>query len=104
MRNVALEFGFGLAGGLKIQPIESLEALAPNNLQRRRWAASPKRHAQCGNRLEEVGSEESAVPNDIRAPIMTDDDRLPFVESVDQRNHVADEIENRISLNRFGRA
>lgn len=46
---------------------------------------------------EHVGPEQRGMPSHRRAPVMADDDGLLLPKRRDQRDHVADGIENAVS-------
>ena len=78
--------------------------LSRKRIERPAAAAERRRNAQARDGGENIGPEQRGVPGDRRAPVMADDDRLLFAERRDQRDHVADSVEDAVGVDVGGRA
>src|SRR5207237_332410 len=91
--------GLGYALCLEVLPIEIDDATFAQAFERPAAAAEGRRDTQAGDLGEHVRAEHRRMPSDRRAPIMTDNDRLSLAERRDQRDHVADIVEDAIGRN-----
>ena len=102
---VALELRLGDAGLLEIELVElrRLGSAASCARWRRRGLSRRNGTLKAATPRKRVRAAERRVPGDRRAPVVPDDRRaLRRRERVDDTNHVADEMEQRIGLDRFG--
>ena len=97
-RGVALELGFGNAGRLEIELVEESVVRLGHRRRRPGLAARPERHAEPDHAAEAVRTQQRRVPGDRRAPIVPGDHRRLGTERVEQADHVADEMEERVLL------
>src|SRR6202158_532259 len=94
--NIALELALCDARRLKVLPIEIGDSAFAQTIERPATASARRGDAPARNGGETIGAEQRGVPGDRRAPVMTDDDRLLFAKRGDQRDHVADGIEDAV--------
>jgi hypothetical protein len=97
-RDVTLEFRLGHTGRLEVLPIEIGDAAFAQAFQWPAAAAEGWGHAEAGDLGEHVRAEHRRMPGDRRAPIMTDNDRLLLAERRDQRDHVADIVDDAVGV------
>ena len=88
---------------LEIELIELRILGARHQAGRRRLAARPERHAKRCDRPEAVGPHESGLPGDAGAPIMPDDDGGRRAQGIENADHVADEMQDRVLVDRLRR-
>ena len=101
--DVLLQLGLGHAGLLEVLQVEVGDA---ELLQRRQEVDIARRrvgHAHAAHRGEEIGPPQRSMPGDRRAPVVTDDHGLGLAERLDQLDHVADQVEQRVGVDRLGR-
>jgi hypothetical protein len=86
--DIALELRLGHSRGLVVELIEDGVFGVGHDRGRPDLAARPERHAETDHAAEAVGTQECRVPRDQSAPIITDDDRLPGAENIQQAHYV----------------
>ena len=91
---VALELGLGDARLLEIDPVVVGLAGRFQRFERHREAAPAVRHAQARDRRKDVRPHQRRMPGDRRAPVMADDHGALLAERLDQRDHVADSVQD----------
>ncbi len=70
--------------------------------RRRNRPPRPEWNAQPDDGAKAVGPQQSRVPGDRRAPVVSGDHRLLDAERIEQPDHVADEMEQSVVVDRFG--
>src|SRR5208337_5119949 len=98
---VALEFRLGDARLLEIELIELRGLRLRHGARRPPRPARPKRHTEARDPPESVRPQQCGVPGDRSAPVMADDRGPLLPERVDDADHVADEVQERIFLDLF---
>ena len=88
---------------LEIELIELRILGARHQAGRRRLAARPERHAERRHRPEAVGPHQRGLPGDAGAPIMPDDDGGRRPQRIENADHVADEMQDRVLVDRLRR-
>jgi hypothetical protein len=102
--DVALELGFGDPWGLEILPVEIGDASFAQQVEGPAAAAERRGHAQASDLGEDIRPEHRAVPCDRRTPVVAHNHRLLFPEGCDQRDDVADVVEDAVGVDVGGRA
>ena len=100
---IAPQFRFRGALLLEIELIELRILGARHQAGRRRLAARPERHAERCHRPEAVGPHQRCLPGDAGAPIMPDDDGGRRTQRIKDADHVADEMQDRVLVDRLRR-
>ena len=67
----------------------------------RRRPARPERHAEADDAAEAVGAQQRGVPGHRRAPVVAGDHRLLGTERIEQADHVADQVQQRVLVDRL---
>ena len=99
---VALELRLGDPRRLEIELVVERGLVLRHGAGRTFRAARPERRAQADDSAEPVRPQKRGVPGDRRAPIVPDDDRPLRPERVDDADHVADEMQDRVFLDLLG--
>ncbi len=99
---VALEFRLGDPGRLEIELVGDRVIVLRHGARRARRPARQKRHAEADHAAEPVRPQKRGVPGDRRAPVVPDDDRPLRPERVDDADHVADEMQDRVFVDLLG--
>src|SRR5208337_5157048 len=99
---VALELRLGDPRRLEIELVVDRGLVLRHGAGRTPRAARPKRRAKADDSAEPVRPQKRGVPGDRRAPIVPDDDRPLRPERVDDADHVADEMQDRVFLDLLG--
>ena len=100
---IAAQFRLRQPRLLEIELIELSILRARHQACRRRLAARPERYAERCHRPEAVGPRESRLPGDAGAPIMPDDDGGRRTQGIKNADHVADEMQDRVLVDRLRR-
>ena len=100
---IAPQLRLGGALLLEIELIELRILGARHQACRRRLAARPERHAERCDRPEAVGPHERGLPGDAGAPIMPDDDGGRRTQGIENADHVADKMQDRVLVDRLRR-
>ena len=95
-RAIALELGLGDARLLEVELIEQRVVGLRHRRGRAHGRARPERDAQADDGAEAVGPQQRSVPGDRRAPVVAGDHRLSLAERVEQADHVADQVQERV--------
>ena len=101
--HVALELGLRHARGLEVELVEHRRASFWGMTWSGAPAARPERHAQPDHAAEAIRPQQRGVPCDRRAPVVAGDDRGRLAERVEQPDHVADQMEQRVLVDRLRR-
>src|ERR1700739_3722434 len=96
-----LKFGLGHTRGLEIELIEyRVVGLRHGG----GWADStawPERHTEANHRGEAVWAQQRCMPRHRCTPIVTGDDRSFGTQRVENADHVADQMEQRVLVDRL---
>ena len=100
--DVVLEFGLGHTRGLEIELIEDRVVGLRHDGGRADRTAWPERDTEADHAAEAVGAQQRCMPRHRRAPVVTGDDRLLGTQGVEQTDHVADQMKERVLVDRLG--
>ncbi len=93
--------GLGHPRRLEIELIEDRVLGLRHDRGRPHRPPRPERHAEADHPAEAVGAHQSRMPRDRRAPIMAGDDCLLGAQSIEEADHVADQMEKGILIDRL---
>ena len=93
---------FGHARCLKIKLVENRLVCLRHHAGRANWKPRPERHAHPDHRAKAVRTQQRGIPCHRRAPIVSSDHRRVGAESVQQTDHIAHQVQQRVLINRLG--
>ncbi|MCY1514894.1 hypothetical protein D9M68_494600 [compost metagenome] len=98
--DIPLQFRFRHARCLKVLDVEVMDTPGFQGAQGIHRVGRREGNAHADHRPEQVWPHQGGAPGHHGAPVVADDDRLPFPQGADQFHHVADQVQPGIGLHR----